>query len=176
MKYIMGTHDVLGLENRIKAKVTMANPNITKKTGAKDVKIVKAGKNYVLKSYQSEDATGQYVLLTSDAVSSPVLNADLNKNTQPGADELLAKVTVSGFNKGHPLWHMFASTGWEVNGEGWFTIEAKDAALDAESVVFTAAGTPKGIKGTVWRGVRRVDTELEIASGPTYTLSIPRGK
>lgn len=170
MKYIKPTHDVLGLEKRIKVKIEAQDVKPSKTSGFGGVSLVKNSEVYKLKFYSSDTATRQWAILGKDGTfDAPAYKDGLGPKTIVGENELLVEFCISGYGVNQKPYDIFNSSGCWTGGSYWFWITSTDTDANVSSVSFTALKNASKVKGYTYRGVRRYDELIEYTSGVSKT-------
>ena len=95
MRYIKPTHDVLGLENRVKA-VIKTNAATNKIGAINSVYLTDGTDNWTLHRHPTKSSTQMWVTFKKNNDSGTITDDSLTGKSPVAEDEILVRVTVSG--------------------------------------------------------------------------------
>lgn len=181
MKYIKPTHDVLGLEDRIKA-VVKTNTKTNTISAINGVYLTDGTDNYTLYRKPSKSSTQMWVTLKKgSAPDQQVVDDALNGNTVTADGEVLAKVTVTGVASGLDALNVFASgpdaAPWGCYGPSTLTIEGRRCpqitAIGMNLKPTNYEANIPSVHTKVFRGVRPAISDQDTPDNGILVLTFP---
>lgn len=179
MRYIKPTHDVLGLERRVKA-VVKTNAATNKIGAINSVYLTDGTDNWTLYRRPSKSSTQMWVTFKKGN-NKTITDDSLNGKSPVAEDEILVRVTVSGKAPGMDTINVFnqgADAGcWGSYGTGTLKIEARNAShITAVFMLLKPtdyADTIQNVHTQVFRGVRRVMQDVDTPADGILKLNFP---
>ena len=179
MKYIKTTHDVLGLEDRVKVVIKTSTAQ-NKVSAINSVYLTDGTDNYTLYRKPSKSSTQMWITLKK-GTDPQVVDDTLDANTATAEGEVLVKITVTGVASGLDAINAFAqgadTTPWGCYGPSTMTIEARRAphitgiSMNLKPTNYEA--NIPSVHASVYRGVRRVVSDPEIPGNGILNLTFP---
>ena len=180
MRYIKPTHDVLGLERRVKA-VIKTNAATNKIGAINSVYLTDGTDNWTLYRRPSKSSTQMWVTFKKGS-NTTITDDTLNGKSPVAEDEVLARVTVSGKAPGMDTINVFnqgADAGcWGCYANGTLKIEARNASHIASVAMLLKptnyTDTIQNVQVQLFRGVRRVIMQdVDVPENGILELNFP---
>ena len=179
MRYIKPTHDVLGLENRVKA-VIKTNAATNKIGAINSVYLTDGTDNWTLYRRPTNPSTQMWVTLKKGS-NETVTDDSLNGKSRVAEDEILVRVTVSGTAPDLDTLNVFnqgADAGcWGSYDDSTLKIEARNAPhITAISMLLKPTNytdTIQNVYAKVFRGVRGAAYDVDIPADGVLKLYFP---
>lgn len=177
MKYIKTTHDVLGLEDRVKA-VIKTNTETNAISAISNIYLGADDGLYTLYRKPSKSSTQMWVTLKKDVTPEQQIADDtLTAKTETAEDEVLCKLTVTGVASGLDAINAFAqgpdAAPWGCYGPATLTLEGRRCP---QIKYISMNLQPKGyetnipsVHAKVFRGVRSQVSDFDVNQGDDLT-------
>lgn len=181
MKYIKTTHDVLGLEDRVKI-VIKTNADANDISAISNVILGSDAKIYSLYRKPSKSSTQMWVTLKEDCTpEQQTVDDTLNGNSATAEGEVLVKVTVTGVASGLDALNAFAqgpdAAPWGCYGPATLTLECRRCP---QIKYVTCNLKPRGYESNIpsvhtkaFRGVRPVVEDYDTPEDGMLTVYFP---